>query len=47
MYTNTDGTMGMNDPWREVQKVLSEYREEVLPLMRACQGGSMEEVALW
>lgn len=32
MYTNIDDATDMDDALREVQKVLREFREEVLPL---------------
>lgn len=39
MYTNTGDATDTNDAVREVQEVLREFREEVLPLSLKAQGG--------
>lgn len=41
MYTNIDDATDMNDVLREVQKILREFREEVLPLSLKYQGGHL------
>lgn len=41
MYTNIDDATNMNDVWIEVQKILREFREKVLPLSLKYWGGHL------